>query len=592
MSLFVAAIGIWHHLNTTNNVPEIPEVEILKNESPEATKKVSQVSEEVKIKEIIEPKPAVPSQEEKRLIENSILNSPTEKNTTEIKNNLDEPDKKKNQEEILKILQQTADQLEQEEVMDFQGISGVGQSFFKTTGRTDFENSVHTATYGGPYDIWWLELEESSPYSLNERFPHKNFEYLGGFGRYAAYQRKGYKKAYYGEYFRNKKASFLRILKKDKEISFSPELKEKTWIELKDPEENSKESLMYTLSTHIMHLPNILRAAEGNSSIIKSDQGDYKITYSIPVESLNKIEANIYASDESDITNDTLSVIANITSDTVLNNITLKYVPYIPNPYEGTGEAHYFTFHTSENQALLQEPIEGEKEDSILGDYKFLDSKEPKVEITPLVTPKELEPFKESSKTKEVSVADNSIQEEIIPQGYIHIKTTTEMGNLHAYDKRGGHVGIVKSIIKGMPGLPEEGIANGSYMDFGSMHYIGLPVGDSEYEWDDYYLIEFEGKAYGFTELIISDASNTNDISTIFLKVTPLSRGTMTIKEIDGVVHINKLRYDIDGDGITDAEYSHNNETTYSDYPSGDAFIIGDEEYQDLLNSGYPIDEL
>ncbi|MCK5027413.1 MAG: hypothetical protein KAS07_03265 [Candidatus Pacebacteria bacterium] len=134
------------------------------------------------------------------------------------------------------------------------------------------------------------------------------------------------------------------------------------------------------------------------------------------------------------------------------------------------------------------------------------------------------------------------------------IKTTEEVVEVHLYNADGLHTGMIDTPEGSDLRFYEAKIPN-TQMYGDSM--ITLDVGDPDYSGDDYFRIEILGLRYGTTEFTIADGSNENDLSKIYVPMGPNSKGSMTIEEGNGVVDINKIQYDIDGDETIDYELSH-----------------------------------
>jgi hypothetical protein len=296
------------------------------------------------------------------------------------------------QKEAITILQEASANLIENAPLNFQGISGGGQSFYKTTGVTNFSNKVHMVMYGHQFDIRWFEVNETADKPLEEMIPSDSMEYLGGFDRFAAYQETRYKKALYGEYYRSENKLFTRVLKIPEGVSSSSE-NIKIWNERTLNKENIPASLSNVISSYLIGLEEILSSADTNSIEAIQVSDGFEIIFTVPVDAIKNIEGVHQFRESDDKEPDDMQITARISSDKKIKSMKIKYIPNENNPYYRTNEAHYFAFHKPENHIEFNEPIAGEEDEFTLGNYRFIDTKPPHVKVNTKKIPKELPPL-------------------------------------------------------------------------------------------------------------------------------------------------------------------------------------------------------
>jgi len=146
--------------------------------------------------------------------------------------------------------------------------------------------------------------------------------------------------------------------------------------------------------------------------------------------------------------------------------------------------------------------------------------------------------------TTEASSSNNSDTSKwnLAPSSGIDIGIDNEMADIHAYDKKGGHTGLIPKVPGYDFDFPEENALGVQFMKFGSHSYLSINENiDGK--------IKIVGKKYGTAIFEIRGDGNTCGIVEITIPVTPYSVGTLPITSKGD---IGPFSYDIDGDGKQD----------------------------------------
>ena len=116
------------------------------------------------------------------------------------------------------------------------------------------------------------------------------------------------------------------------------------------------------------------------------------------------------------------------------------------------------------------------------------------------------------------------------------------MADIHAYDKKGGHTGLIPKVPGYNFDFQEESALGVQFMKFGSHSYLSIHENiDGK--------IKIVGKKYGTAIFEIRGDGNACGIVEIQIPVTPYSVGTLPIT-MQG--DIGPFSYDIDGDDKQD----------------------------------------
>ena len=149
---------------------------------------------------------------------------------------------------------------------------------------------------------------------------------------------------------------------------------------------------------------------------------------------------------------------------------------------------------------------------------------------------------------------------------------------LHAYNKNDVHTGKIPAPSGSDLEFFDENIPNSNYTVFGNSTLLTMPVGSKNYAGDDYYRIEI--LPLKRVLLFLEIAVGNDKLVTHYIPVSPDTKMRILVTENDGTVDLNRIQYDIDGDGDVDTEISHVTEDRFET-----TLALIPELYADTLSS-------
>ena len=495
---------------------------------------------------------------------------------------------KQNPEDIKERLNKIADDIEQKGSFAFKRISGEG-GFVLGSGEVILPDKIRETKYGGIDDVYFVKQQDSPDTTILEYFPSDKFDYLGGFGDYVAFAEKGEDSIGYYESIQTKTNPdnfFFRILENPVLANENPDIIG-VWTDGSSSEDIVlNESLSPSLP---LYVPGILRSAASNTIKVSNVESNTVIRYFANSETLTKFRVPGFSSwtERGGVLNENIffDVTVTVSAEHELKDIVVEVFSLD----QDRTEAYKISFDSFGDVYGIDTPVDKIKtpyslEEVVLPKVKPLD-----VKISSEVrNVSSLPPIK--NKTNETEGGMIEDEDRVLENmgNYARLLVQDNAGSeIHVYDKNGGHTGSIKPPFVGGRNM-EEGAVLARSRSIGGSKTVGIDLGGE----CDYYPEEIEEECIPEAYfLVVINATDKNegllhfnidngqgdDLSDMYLKATKKSRGTMEVTRFNEDVVFEKLRYDYDGDGVTDYELSHN-----SSVPAEIEFVFSDFETQEV----------